>query len=235
VVNKPSRARIMTADRLLQGSSGPGGTRIRLARPGDTGQVTRLLELVGIGLDPVVGAVIEAGTAASTLLLGLDHGADAMVRPLGEAVAAGRPEDAMPGLIWVLVAEGRDGSLHGVLLAVPPTNLLADGIQGGVPVPAAVAGAARIAKVRAVAVAEDARGSRLGETLIKRTVRTYLHLGFRLIYGQFSIGSGLETYYARQGFTVLDEGQVIDLRRMNLPVIIRSDPSDPERLFVRWQ
>jgi hypothetical protein len=54
-----------------------------------------------------------------------------------------------------------------------------------------------------------------------------------LVYGQFSIGSGLETYYPRQGFTVLDEGQVIDLRRMNLNIIIRSDPSDPERLFVR--
>jgi GNAT superfamily N-acetyltransferase len=225
----------MTSDRLLKGSSGPGGTRIRLARPGDIGQVTRLLELVDLRLDPAVGTVIEAGAVASTLLLGLDHGSDAMLHPLGEALAADRPEDAMPGLIWVLVAEGRDGSLHGMLLAVPPTNVLGDGIQGGVPVPAVVAGAARITKLRAVAVVEEARGSRLGETLIKRTVRTYRQLGFRLIYGQFSIGSGLETYYARQGFTVLDEGQNIDLRRMNLPIIIRSDPSDPERLFVRWQ
>jgi GNAT superfamily N-acetyltransferase len=225
----------MTADCLLGGSSGPGGTRIRLARPGDAGQVSRLLELVDLRLDPAVGTVIEAGTVASTLLMGLDHGADAMLRPLGGAVAAGRPEDAMPGLIWVLVAEGRDGSLHGMLLAVPPTNVLLDGVQGGVPVSAVVAGAAKIAKLRAVAVAGDARGQGLGETLIKRTVRAYRQLGFRLIYGQFSIGSGLEAYYARQGFTVLDEGQAIDLRRMNLNIIIRSDPSDPERLFVRWQ
>jgi hypothetical protein len=57
----------MTADRLLKGGSGPGGTRIRLARPGDTGQVTRLLELVGIGLDPAVGTVIETGTAPVNL------------------------------------------------------------------------------------------------------------------------------------------------------------------------
>ena len=235
VVKNPSRARPMTADRLLKGSSGPGGTRIRLARPGDTGQVTQLLELVGIRLDPAAGTVIETGTVASTLLLGLDHGADAMLRPLCEAVAADRPEDAMPGLIWVLVAEGRDGSLQGLLLAVPPTNALADGIQGGLPVQAVMAGAGKIAKIRAVAVAENARGNGLGETLIKRTVRTYRHLGFRLIYGQFSIGSGLETYYARQGFTVLDEGQGIDLRRMNLPIIIHTDPSDPERLFTRWQ
>src|SRR5664280_1557468 len=95
VVKNPSRARPMTADRLLKGSSGPGGTRIRLARPGDTGQVTQLLELVGIRLDPAAGTVIETGTVATTLLLGLDHGADAMLRPLSEAVAADRPEDAM--------------------------------------------------------------------------------------------------------------------------------------------
>lgn len=36
------------------------------------------------------------------------------------------------------------------------------------------------------AVAGDARGQGLGETLIKRTVRTYRHLGFQLICGQFS-------------------------------------------------
>jgi hypothetical protein len=234
VVKKPSRARPMTADRLIKGCSGPGGTRIRLARPGDTAQVARLLELVGIRLDPAVREAIETGTVASTLLLGLDHGAHAMLGPLTDAIAADRPEDAMPGLFWVLVAEGRDGSLHGVLQAVPPTNVLADAIQGGVTMPAAMAGAAKITKVRAVAVAEVARGNRLGETLIQRTVRTYLHLGFRLIYGQFSIGSGLETYYAHQSFTVLDEGQDIDLRRMNLPIIIRTDPSDPQRLFVRW-
>ena len=130
-------------------------------------------------MDPVVGAAIDTGTVAATLLLGLDHGADAMLRPLTEAVAADRPDDAMPGLVWVLVAQGPDGSLHGVLLAVPPTNVLADGIQGGIPVPAAVAGAVKITKVRAIAIAQDARGNRLAETLIKRTVGTYLHLGFR--------------------------------------------------------
>lgn len=70
--------------------------------------------------------------------------------------------------------------------------------------------------------------------MIKLTVRSYRRLGFCLVYGQFAVGSGLEAYFARQGFTVLDEGQDIDLRRMNLPIIIRTDPADPERLFVRW-
>ncbi len=77
--------------------------------------MTRLLALADISLDPAVGAVIKAGTVASTLLLGLDHGINDMLRPLVEAAAAGNPDDAMPGLVLVLVAEGRDGSLCGVL------------------------------------------------------------------------------------------------------------------------
>jgi hypothetical protein len=28
---------------------------------------------------------------------------------------------------------------------------------------------------------------------------------------------------------------VIDLRRIGLPILICTDPSDPERMFVRWR
>jgi hypothetical protein len=119
VANK-KRVRVLpaTADRLVTGWAGPGGIRVRLARPGDTDQVTRLLALADLSLDPAVGAVIKAGTVASTLLLGLAHGTNDMLRPLVEAAAAGNPDDAMPGLVLALVAEGRDGSLGGVLQAV---------------------------------------------------------------------------------------------------------------------
>ena len=234
---KKKRVRVspVTADRLVKGWTGPGRTHIRLAGPGDTEQVTGLLALADIPLDPAVGTVIEAATVASTLLLGLNHGTNDMLRPLAEAAAAGKPDDAMPGLVLVLVAEGRDGLLRGVLQAVPPSNVLADGVEGGVPLLNAVLGAAKVAKIRALAVAEDARGIGIGQTLIRRSVRTYLQLGYLLVYGQFPTGSGLEKYYARQGFTVLDEGQHIDLSRLGLPIHIRTDPSEPERLFARWR
>lgn len=227
---KKKRVRVspVTADRLVKGWTGPGRTHIRLARPGDTEQVTGLLALADMPLDPAVGTVIEAGTVASTLSLGL-------LRPLAEAAAAGEPDDAMAGLVLVLVAEGRDGLLRGVLQAVPPSNVLADGVEGGVPLLNAVLGAAKVAKIRALAVAEDARGIGIGQTLIRRSVRTYLQLGYLLVYGQFPTGSGLEKYYARQGFTVLDEGQHIDLSRLGLPIHIRTDPAEPERLFARWR
>ena len=101
-----------TADRLVTGWTGPGHTHIRLARPGDTEQVTRLLALADIPLDPAVGTVIEAGTVASTLLLGLNHGTHDMLVPLAKTAAAGKSDDAMPGLALVLVAEGRDGTVR---------------------------------------------------------------------------------------------------------------------------
>lgn len=74
MANKRVRVLPATADRLVTGWAGPGGGRVRLARPGDTDQVTGLLALADISLDPAVGAVIKAGTVASTLLRGLDHG-----------------------------------------------------------------------------------------------------------------------------------------------------------------
>lgn len=234
MARKVSRARPLTSGPLVRGRSGPAGTRLRLARPGDTEQVAQLLQSAGVRLDPAIGEVIEAGTVASTLLLGLDHGPEAVLGPLAEAVTAGRPEDAMPGLFWVLVAEGRGGGLVGALEAVAPTNVLGDGIAGGVPLAAVMAGAARITKLRTVTVAEEARGQGIGQTLIRLTVRAYRQVGFALVYGQFAAGSGLQSYYTREGFTVLEHGRDIDLRRVALPIIIRSDPADPEQLFVRW-
>lgn len=223
-----------TADRLRTGWAGPRGTRVRLARPGDLEQVSRLVPLAGLRLDPAVTAVIEAGTAASILLLGLDDGVDALRDRLAEAAVLDRPEEAMDGLVLMLVATDRDGVVRGVLQALPPTNILIDGVQGGIPLLTAMVGAAKVAKIRVVAVAEDARGRGIGAMVIRRSLQLYSQLGFLLVYGQFAIGSGLETYYDRQGFTVLDEGQLIDLRPIGLNIMVSTDPSDPERLFTRW-
>jgi hypothetical protein len=112
----------IAADRLVSGWPGPGGTHVRLARPGDIEQITGLFALAGIPLDPVVGAVIEAGAVASTLLQGLDHGPAGMLRPLAEAVAADRPYEAMPGLVLVLVAEDREGFVRGYCRPSRPTT-----------------------------------------------------------------------------------------------------------------
>jgi GNAT superfamily N-acetyltransferase len=230
---KPVRVPPVTADRLVRGWSGPAGTRIRLARPGDTAAVADLLALADMPLDPHVAAVVEADTVASTVRLGLQRGPQEMLRPVAEAGAAGRPEEAMHGPVTVLVAEDRDGRLAGVCQVVPPGNVMAEAAAVGVPLPLALLGAARVAKVQALAVAETARGQGLGGTLLRRVVRTFQQLDYFLVYGQFPAGSGLDAFYARHGFTVLPAGDGIDLARISIPVVIRHEPG--ERLFARWR
>ncbi len=230
---KPGRVPPVTADRLVRGWTGPGGTRIRLAVPGDEPAVAGLLSLAdGMGLDPAVERVIADGAVGSALLAGLRHGTSAMLRPLAEAGAAGRPEDAMSALVMVLVAETGDG-LCGVLQAVPPGNVLGEAHVAGVPLPLALVAATKVAKIQGLAVAEHARGHGIGETLLRRAVRTYFQLGWLLAYGQFPAGAGLEDYYTRQGFTVLPDGEGIDLARITVPVRIGQIPG--ERLFARWR
>lgn len=70
-------------------------TQIRLAAPSDTADIAQQLAMadgMGLWIRPS-NKVIEAGTVASTLLIGLRNGTSEMLRPLAEAAAAGWPED----------------------------------------------------------------------------------------------------------------------------------------------
>jgi hypothetical protein len=50
--------------------------------------------------------------------------------------------------------------------------------------------------------------------------------------GQLAAGTGLETYYQRQGFEVLPAGEGIDLKPLlDLPLTIHTDRT--EQIFVR--
>jgi GNAT superfamily N-acetyltransferase len=74
-----------------------------------------------------------------------------------------------------------------------------------------LAGAVGIAKIKAVAVTETARGRNIGGSLLKRCRQVYFHWGYRIIYGQMPPVPGLDAYYRRNGFEVLDEGAGLDL------------------------
>lgn len=68
----------------------------------------------------------------------------------------------------------------------------------------------------------------------RRCLQLYFQLGYYAAYGQFASGSSLETYYTRQGFEVLREGEGLDLT-MNLGLPFGIQPEPGERLFVRWR
>lgn len=78
------------------------------------------------------------------------------------------------------------------------------------------------AKVKAVAVSEDARGRGIGAALLKRCVQLYGQLDYTLLFGEIDTGRDLRPYYTRQGFTVLRPGQA---RRRRDPAHWRSAPS----------
>jgi ribosomal protein S18 acetylase RimI-like enzyme len=230
---KPNRVPPVSADRLIRGWDGPAGTVIRLARPEDVPQMRALVDAAGLPLDDGLADDLATGRTGSAILLGLRRGPDAMLRPLVEAAAANNPRLAMSGLVLALVAVVDGGQLVGALTCLPPGNVMSEAIDAGVAAPLALIGAARIAKVQALAVAASARGHRLGETMLRRAARLFFQLDYFLVYGQFGVGTGLDAYYTSQGFAVHDEGAKLDLDRISIPVLLGARPG--ERLFTRWR
>lgn len=225
--------RRLTPQMLPGGMPGPGGVSLRLARPGETAAVSRLLAAADVELAADVAAAVEDGTIGATLLKGLADGQDQLIRALAIAAHTSEPETAMPGLSIVLVAEAA-GDLAGAIEARPPSWIFADAARNGVPLPHALLGTAVVIKFCAVAVAEPDRRRGIGTALINTCTELYFQLGYHLAYGQFSARAGLASYYERLGFTVQPPGTAISLSEpLGLPVAIAATPGD--RLFTRWR
>jgi GNAT superfamily N-acetyltransferase len=224
----------ITPDRLIRGWSGPRGMRIRLLAVEEVDRWLELLEAVHIEHEEALLAALRDGTLGRLLPAGLTGGSEALLDEFGQELFRGEPVRAMAGLSAALVAEDREGRLVGALHALPPASVLAQVITKGVPAQLATVAALAVVKIRAVAVDERARGLGVGSALLRRCLQLYFQLGYYVAYGQFSSGSGLETYYAQRGFEILAEGEGLDLTmNLGLPFGINAEPG--ERLFVRWR
>ncbi|MFF5293052.1 GNAT family N-acetyltransferase [Paractinoplanes globisporus] len=147
-------------------------------------------------------------------------------------IAAPDPYDFFLSVSLLLVATDPHGAVIGVLMALPPVQILGQARQAGVPIADVRVAAKTVVKIKAVAVAPDARGAGVGSALIDQCLAVYTQLGWRLIYGQIDADSTLDVYYSRLGFAVLDRGQGIDLDDLlGFPLSIHSLPV--ERLFLR--
>ncbi|NYD51330.1 GNAT superfamily N-acetyltransferase [Actinomadura luteofluorescens] len=127
----------------------------------------------------------------------------------------------------MLVAEHPEAGVVGALLVLPPARVLS---HAGLPEMESVFGLLQIIKLKAVAVDPAHRSSGVAAALIAACRQLYTQLGYTLLYGQFEVGSGLETYYRRQRLTVLPEGQGVSLTMFSVPVGIHTSPT--ERFFV---
>lgn len=194
--------------------------------------MNRFLGLAGVELNIYLLEAVEDGTISSALIREVESGESEVLQELASASERGDPNLALPGLSTVVVAEGADGALVGAALALPPFAVFTRAANSGLPAPLALAGLSAVVKIKGLGVAEHARGAGIGSALVGYCTKRYLSLGYRLVYGQIRVGSGLETYYLRLGFEVLAAGKAASLNALSLPFAINPEPG--ERLIILW-
>ena len=225
----------MKAAQLQKGWSGPAGCRIRLARLDDAETAARLIQMADAGgeLPTEVLALLRTGFNATLVLRGLDEGPRAILEQIALLATQGRLQEAIGRLASVLVAEDRDGQIVATSLTFPPGAIIVRALRANLDQMRILVLAVTVLKIKGVAVAESARGNGIGQAMLRRIVQTYDQIGYRLLYGQFTVGSGLETYYRRQGFEILDQHDGVSLTPLlDLPITIGAPPG--EQLFLHW-
>ncbi|MEU6201411.1 GNAT family N-acetyltransferase [Streptomyces sp. NPDC047061] len=173
----------------------------------------------------------ECGTWLLDALAGADAG-ERLVR----AVAAGEPQRAAGELSLPLVARDGDGQVVGALLGVPSGTVLSGLSQlPGVGRRYVLMSMLMYAKIKAVAVAEDARRRGIGAALLARCMQVYGQLEYTLLFGEFDTERALGPYYRRQGFTVLRPGQGIDVGTLLTGIPLHLGAGPGLTFFHRWQ
>ncbi|MFD5796441.1 GNAT family N-acetyltransferase [Streptomyces diastatochromogenes] len=163
---------------------------------------------------------------------GAGRGADLSER-LVRAAAVGDLQSAAAAALS-LVAQDGEGNVVGVLLGVPSGNVISTVARLPGHEQHALLSMLKDAKIKAVAVREDARGRGIGAGLLNRWVQVYWQLDHVLLFGGFETPRALGPYYTRQGFTVLRPGQTIDVGTLltGVPIDLGSGPG--ETFFYRW-
>ncbi|MGD9486103.1 GNAT family N-acetyltransferase [Streptomyces sp. TRM70308] len=142
---------------------------------------------------------------------------------------------AAAALSLPLVATDRSGQVVGALLGVPSGAVTEMVTRLPGHDQHALVAMIRYAKIKAVAVDKDARGRGIGAALLKRCVQVYWQLDYMLLFGEFETTRALGPYYTRQGFTVLEHGQTIDVGTLLCGVPMRLGAGPGETFFYRWR
>uniref|UniRef100_UPI003F498D18 GNAT family N-acetyltransferase n=1 Tax=Actinoplanes sp. CA-151224 TaxID=3239904 RepID=UPI003F498D18 len=166
---------------------------IRLARRGELEATAGLLALAEPSLPNDATLMLEHPLLATGLRQSLRTG-----RPPALPVGGFNPYEQSIAVSMMLAAVDEQNTVLGVLMALPPVRILGQFLQAGYP-PRMVTSAVHIvAKLKGVAVAEDARGRGIGTALITACTQVYTTLGWGAIYGQFDKKRPrLADYYTR--------------------------------------
>ncbi|MER6579131.1 GNAT family N-acetyltransferase [Nonomuraea sp. NPDC001023] len=180
----------LTERALIKGWAGPARTRVRQAVPDDLPAIAELVPLAGVDLDDALVKAIRDGSSGIGLRTGISQGQPGFHRHMGTEFITGDMMSAYLHASLVLVADHRDRGIVGTLIAYPPGNLITELIGSGRISPSEqsgqqiiMLGAVVLTKIKAIAVAEHARGQGVGAALLKRCKQIYSHCGYVLLYG----------------------------------------------------
>ncbi|NUK21681.1 GNAT family N-acetyltransferase [Streptomyces lunaelactis] len=228
------KAPLLSADRVRTGWQGPAGTLIRLARSQDAGAADALLATSGDGVQflPELRAAIEDGSAASTMLAGLD-GLKAYRRAASVAFTSQPMTEALTTVCLTLVATDDQDRTIGALSATAPGTLIDMAMKNGFSPDRAMALSLFVGKVHGLAVAEHARGQGIAAVLLKRTWQVYQQLGYYVVYGSYEADRDLGAFYSRRGWAVHAPGESFSLDPIALP--FRLGAGADQCMFTRWR
>jgi GNAT superfamily N-acetyltransferase len=238
-------AAVVTERKLDSGWAAAPGVRVRQALPADMGAVRELATLAGVTLEDVLAESVVSGVAGLALRAGLSEGQEGFNRHIAEQFIA-HPDDPLQAYLsaaLVLVAYDREHSVVGTVVAYPPASIAQIHLDGarrrGITDPRELnnlmmLGAIGLAKVKALAVAEPARGRNVGGSLLLRCRQVFFACGYAIVYGQMPPTPGLDAFYRRNGFEVLDQGEGLDLWPV-FGVHSRVDTDPGERFFIRYR
>jgi len=232
----------ITKRKLVNGWASAPDVQVRQAVAADLGAVGGLAALAGVRLEDELASAVTAGTTGAALRAGLRSGQDGFVRHIAEQFVT-HPDDPLHAYLsaaLILVAEHREHGVVGALIAYPPSNLTADYLKQTrrtITDPREraklmMAGAIAVAKIKAVAVTGSARGLGIGSSLLQGCAQVYFRCGYLMIYGQMPTVPGLDVFYRRNRFQVLDEGAELDMWAVfGVHSHIHADQG--ERFFIR--
>jgi GNAT superfamily N-acetyltransferase len=185
--------------------------------------VYSLSALAGVELDGEIGGAMTSGIAGAALRAGIRDGRTGFTRHMAEQFFAqqqgGDQQVALLHAVLVLVAEHSEHGIVGCLVCYPPVGVLSQMLkrvkrqhdrdpQAGMKV--LLGGGTGLARIKSVAVRESERGTGIGRALLDRCREIYSHCGYVIVYGQMPPTSGLDSFYRKAGFTVLDTGAPLD-------------------------
>ncbi|WP_018685392.1 GNAT family N-acetyltransferase [Actinokineospora enzanensis] len=235
----------ITENKLVTGWPAAPRVRVRQARAADLEALAEVSRLAGAPFEGPIRDAITSEVFGTALRAGLRGDHTACHKAIGQRYSRLLHDKANPLAAYLdaglaLVAEHRDHGVVGGLVAYPPVTLV-EGIVDQMHREHAtiqqiqklwmLVGVA-LTRVKALAVFEHARGANIGGSLLKRARQVYAHCGFQTLYGAMPDTAGLDRFYQRAGFTVLDHHSEIDLS-VPFGMDFRIWPAGQERLFTR--